>query len=92
MVIGPDLARRLGVKKTDDEIALKYGLDDYDEEEENGDIPLLGLGDLTSFADPSEDPYLSTMDREVGEDDKEDKEDFKIRSTDNLIVWAMWKK
>ena len=33
-----------------------------------------------------DDPYLSAMDREVGEDDQEDKEDFQIRGTDNLIV------
>merc|ERR1712226_505779 len=72
--------------KTEAEIAAEYGLDDYDEEEEGGAAPLLGLGDLTTFADPSEDPYLSAMDRELGEEDEEDKEDFKIRGTDNMIV------
>merc|ERR1712226_1182328 len=49
--------------KTEAEVAAEYGLDDYDEEEEGGAAPLLGLGDLTTFADPSEDPYLSAMDR-----------------------------
>ena len=47
---------------------------------------LLGLGDLTAFADPREDPYLAAMDRDVGEEDEEDVEDFNIRSTDNLIL------
>jgi len=73
------------MEKTEDDIAAEYGLDDYDEEED-GSNNMLGLGDLTSFADPSEDPYLSTMDREIGEDDQEDLEDFQIRGTDNLIV------
>lgn len=73
-------------EKTEEEIALEYGLDDYDNEEEGGEAPLLGLGDLTAFADPSEDPYLSAMDRELGEEDEEDLEDFKIRGTDNMIV------
>jgi len=72
--------------KTEEDIMKEYGLEDYDEEEEGGEANLLGLGDLTSFADPKDDPYLSAMDREVGEDDQEDKEDFQIRGTDNLIV------
>jgi len=74
--------------KTEEEIMAEYGLDDYDEEEEGeeGSARLLGLGDLTAYADPKEDPYLSTMDREVGGEDEEDIEDFKIRGTDNLIL------
>jgi len=74
--------------KTEEEIMAEYGLDDYDEEdaEEDGSARLLGLGDLTAFADPKEDPYLSTMDKQVGEEDEEDLEDFKIRGTDNLIL------
>merc|ERR1712112_120516 len=31
-------------------------------------------------------PYLSTMDRDFGDEDEEDIEDFKIRGTDNLIL------
>jgi len=74
--------------KTEEEIMAEYGLDDYDEEEEQeeGGARLLGLGDLTAFADPKEDPYLSTMDRDFGDEDEEDIEDFKIRGTDNLIL------
>ena len=74
--------------KTEDEIIDEYGLADYDEEEEapEGGAKLLGLGDLTAFADPREDPYLAAMDRDVGDEDEEDVEDFNIRSTDNLIL------
>lgn len=74
--------------KTEEEIMAEYGLDDYDEEEEEkeGGARLLGLGDLTAYADPKEDPYLSTMDRDVGDEDEEDIEDFQIRGTDNLIL------
>jgi len=73
-------------EKTEEDITAEYGLEDYDEEEEGGEAPLLGLGDLTTFANPKDDPYLSTMDRELGEEDEEDREDFQIRGTDNLIV------
>lgn len=73
------------LEKSEKDIAAEYGLDDYDEEEE-GENHMLGLGDLTTFANPSDDPYLSTMDRDAGEDDQEDLEDFQIRGTDNLIV------
>ena len=38
--------------KTEEDIMKEYGLEDYDEEEEGGEANLLGLGDLTSFADP----------------------------------------
>jgi len=72
--------------KTEEDITAEYGLEDYDEEAEGGEAPMLGLGDLTTFANPSDDPYLSVMDRELGEEDEEDREDFQIRGTDNLIV------
>ena len=73
--------------KTEDDIIDEYGLDTYDDEEESaeGGGKLLGLGDLTSFADPRQDPFLS-LDKDLGEDDEEDQEDFNIRSTDNLIL------
>ena len=41
-----------GMEKTEDDIMKEYGLEDYDQEEEGGEANLLGLGDLTSFADP----------------------------------------
>jgi len=83
--VDPDIKVEPIKEKTEDDIAAEYGLEDYDEEEE-GQNHMLGLGDLTTFANPSEDPYLSTMDRDGGEDDQEDVEDFQIRGTDNLIV------
>jgi len=76
------------VEKTEAEIAAEYGLDDYDDEEEGGAAALLGVGDLTTFANPADDPYLSAMDQQLGEEDEEDQEDFKIRGTDNMIVAA----
>jgi len=77
-----------GVEKTEEEIIDEYNLDDYDQEEEapEGGAKLLGLGDLTSFANPKDDPYLSQMDKDFGDEDEEDKDDFNIRSTDNLIL------
>ena len=74
--------------KTEEDIIDEYGLADYDEEQETpeGGSKLLGLGDLTAFADPREDPYLSQLDKNVGGEDEEDIEDFNIRSTDNLIL------
>ena len=70
-----------GVEKTEEEIIDEYNLDDYDDEEEapEGGAKLLGLGDLTSFANPRDDPYLSQMDKDFGDEDEEDKDDFNIR-------------
>ena len=74
--------------KTEQEIMDEYDLADYDDEEETpeGGSKLLGLGDLTAFSDPRQDPYLAEMDKDLGEEDDEDREDFNIRSTDNLIL------
>ncbi|XP_023331435.1 periodic tryptophan protein 1 homolog, partial [Eurytemora carolleeae] len=70
--------------KTDQDIEDEYGLNEYDDEEDGIDSKkLFGLGDLTVFADPGEDPYL---DQEQPDEDEEDVEDFKIRGTDNLIL------
>ena len=74
--------------KTEQEIMDEYDLADYDEEEDSpeGGAKLLGLGDLTAFSDPRQDPYLAQMDKDIGEEDEEDRDDFNIRSTDNLIL------
>ncbi|XP_048767174.1 periodic tryptophan protein 1 homolog isoform X2 [Ostrea edulis] len=68
-------------KMVDDEadIEAKYGLADYDDEDEN-DV-LKGIGDLTYYASNAEDPYVTLKD----EGDSDD-EDFEIKATDNLIV------
>ena len=70
-----------GGEKTEEDIIDEYGLDDYDNEEEapEGGAKLLGLGDLTAFANPRDDPYLGQMDKDAGDEDEEDKEDFNIR-------------
>ena len=74
--------------KTEQEIMDEYNLEDYDDEADapEGGAKLLGLGDLTAFSDPRQDPYLSQMDKDIGEEDDEDRDDFNIRSTDNLIL------
>jgi len=70
--------------KSDRDIMAEYGLDDYDDEEEDEKAcKLFGLGDLTVYANPSDDPYL---DQDQPDEDEEDLEDFKIRATDNLIL------
>jgi len=70
--------------KSDRDIMDEYGLDDYDDEEEDKKAcRLFGLGDLTVYADPTEDPYI---DHEQPDEDEEDLDDFKIRGTDNLIL------
>ena len=63
--------------KTEEDIIDEYGLADYDDEQETpeGGSKLLGLGDLTAFADPREDPYLSQLDKDVGAEDEEDIEE-----------------
>lgn len=71
--------------RDDKDIIDEYGLDDYDEDDEKEESvkKLLGIGELTTFADPSEDPYLDPRDPD---EDQEDLEDFLIRGTDNLIL------
>lgn len=70
--------------KTDKDIEDEYGLEDYDNDEGDGTAQkLFGLGDLTVYADPSEDPYLDQANKE---DEEEDEEDFKIRSVNSLFA------
>lgn len=70
-------------ERTDEDIMDEYGLDDYDDEQPEDVGKMLGIGDLTVFSDPREDPYL---DPNQEDEDQEDKEDFLIRGTDNLIL------
>ena len=59
------------------DIEDEYGLNDYDDEGDDENArKMFGLGDLTVYADPSEDPYL---DPQQQDEDEEDVEDFKIR-------------
>ena len=64
------------------DIEDEYGLNDYDDEgEDEGARKMFGLGDLTVYADPSEDPYLDPQEQE---EDEEDIEDFKIRFEEKI--------
>ena len=60
------------------DIVDEYGLDDYDDtEQDEGQFKsLLGIGDLAEYADPSQDPYI---DLNIPEDEQEDLDDFMIR-------------
>ena len=71
-----------------DDIAKKYGLNDYDEEEEGGGDggsdeegdAALGLGGVSYYKTQSEDPYLSR------DTDDEEAEDERIEAEDNMVV------
>jgi len=79
-----NLVRSENHVKSEREIMEEYGLDDYDDEpEDKKPGRLFGLGDLTVYVDPSEDPYI---DQEQPDEDEDDIEDFKIRGTDNLVL------
>ena len=82
----------------EDDIVQRYNLDDYDdddeeeEEMEGGDDnnvniamnDMRSLANLTVFASNSNDPYLS---RETGDSDsEEEKDNFEIKESDNLLV------
>jgi len=71
--------------REDQDIIDEYDLEDYDNDEgESKEAqPVFGLGDLTKFADPSEDQYL---DPDLPDEDEEDIQDFFIRGTDNLVL------
>jgi len=74
----------IGIRE-DQDIIDEYDLEDYDNDEgESKEAqPVFGLGDLTKFADPSEDQYL---DPDLPDEDEEDIQDFFIRGTDNLVL------
>nr|KAG5711063.1 hypothetical protein BaRGS_013797 [Batillaria attramentaria] len=63
----------------DDDLVQKYGLDDYDDEEDVGN-PLSGIGGLAEFVSYEDDPYITLK------NDDSDNEDDQIKKTDNLII------
>ena len=64
----------------DGDIVSKYGLDDYDLDDED-DVNPLDIGGLSFYTSNDEDPNLTVKDS-----DDSDAEDVEIRSTDNLLA------
>ncbi|CAG0898034.1 unnamed protein product [Darwinula stevensoni] len=68
-----------------DDIVKKYGLDDYDNEDEAGASGSgIGFGNLVCFASSKDDPLLDTASQYS--DDIEDEEDVRVRPSDNFLV------
>lgn len=63
----------------DAKIAAEYGLDDYDDDDDN---VLMGIESLTVFSDEKQDPYVTKPEDE----DSEEEDDFNLLPTDNLIA------
>ena len=70
------------IEDESDDIAKKYDLDNYDEDEGNPNTAA-DLGNLISHVNPRDDPYLVNPDME---DDQSDIEDYNIKSSDNLLL------
>ena len=69
------------MESSDQDIEKKYGLDTYDDDEENADAA--ALGNLVAYANPRDDAYLINPDQD---DDASDIEDFIIKPSDNLLL------
>ncbi len=80
--VGEDNIKEEEMSDADDDIEKRYGLDTYDDEDENADVAA-DLGNLVSFANPRDDPYLENPDLD---DDQSDIEDMIIKPTDNLAL------
>ncbi|XP_076445535.1 periodic tryptophan protein 1 homolog [Babylonia areolata] len=81
--VSDKMKKKQKVKADDfDDIVDKYGLDDYDDEEESAEKSrLTGMGDVVSFASNEDDPYIT-----IKNDADSDDEEAEIRATDNLLV------
>jgi len=63
----------------DEKLDAEYGLDEYDNDEDN---VMMGMENLTVFADENQDPYVT----DAKDDDSEEEGDFNLLPTDNLIA------
>ena len=66
----------------DRDIDKIYGLDTYDDDDENE----VGMALGGMVLNPRGDPYLKNLDADDDDDEKSDIEDFNIKPTDNLIL------
>ncbi|XP_021362950.1 periodic tryptophan protein 1 homolog [Mizuhopecten yessoensis] len=65
-----------------DDIVDKYGLDDYDDDNnEDERNPLKGLGNLVYYTSNDDDPYITLKDEKDSDD-----EEYEIKNTDNMVV------
>ncbi|XP_064617957.1 periodic tryptophan protein 1 homolog [Liolophura sinensis] len=64
----------------DGDVVKKYGLDDYDENDDEIVNPLHGIGKLAFYSSNDDDPYITLKDEDS------DEEDFEIKPSDNLIL------
>ncbi|XP_067674061.1 periodic tryptophan protein 1 homolog [Haliotis asinina] len=64
----------------EEDIVSKYGLDDYDDENDE-DVLISGVGGLSFYASNDDDPYVT-----VPKDVDSDEEDFEIKPMDNLVL------
>lgn len=68
-----------------DDIVMHYGLDTYDEEDNDAPLFAGGPKNLMAFKANEDDPYITLP----PEEDDEDLEDFVIRSTDLVMLTAV---
>ncbi|XP_054716025.1 periodic tryptophan protein 1 homolog isoform X2 [Uloborus diversus] len=65
-----------------DDIEAKYGLDTYDDDESD-EKPFFNISDVVTHVDNKDDEYMTDSE---WEDEVEEKEDFIIKDTDNLLA------
>lgn len=65
-----------------DDVVDKYGLNDYDDDnEEDANNPLKGLGNLVFYTSNDDDPYITLNDEKDSDD-----EEYEVKTTDNMVV------
>ena len=72
-------------KQGERDIDKEYDMENYDDEKQDGDGGL-GIGSLVTFANEKSDPYLSKSEENHDLDSESDRDDVRIKPTDNLIL------